>query len=150
MATTQVSVSDRTDDVMVFKTLRGQARDISIKRYLVDWGRKVSGPQKLTKDFLRPYWEHDIVLEEAPLVGTRSRIDLINANKNVMVEVSPESSHSYNAFFHGGSLNRFKDALKRDLSKDDYARVNGFTLVTLTDTDFPLTPEAFARQGVIL
>ncbi len=83
-------------------------------------------------------------------MGTRSRIDILNVNKAVMVEVSPESSHSFNAFFHQGSLNRFKDALKRDLAKDDYARVNGFTLVTLTDSDFPLTEAAFARQGVIL
>ncbi len=137
---------------MVFKTIRGREKDISIKRYLIDWDpvREVSKPQAATKAFLRTYWEHDIVLEEAPLVGSRSRIDLLNVNKAVMVEVSPESSHSYNAFFHRGSLNRFKDALKRDLAKDDYARVNGFTLVTLTDTDFPLTPDAFARQGVTL
>ncbi len=135
---------------MVFKTLNGRERDISIKRYRVDWDRKVSGPQKAVKDFLRPYWENDIVLEECPVVGTRSRIDLLNVNKAVMVEVSPESSHSYNAFFHGGSLTRFKDALKRDLSKGDYARINGFDLVELTEVDLPPTEEAFARQGVIL
>lgn len=135
---------------MVFLDLRGRERDIPVKRYRVDWDRKVSRPQKAAKDFLRPYWEHDIVLEEAPVVGTRSRIDLLNVNKAVMVEVSPESSHSFNPFFHQGSLNRFKNALKRDLAKADYARINGFTLVELSDTDFPLTPEAFARQGVVL
>ncbi len=137
---------------MVFKTLNGRERDVSIKRYLIDWEpeREVSKPQVDTKRFLRPYWEHDVVVEELPVVGTRCRVDLINLNKNIMVEVSPESSHSYNKFFHRGSLNRFKDALKRDLMKGEWARLNGLTLVELTEADFPLTPAAFERQGVTL
>lgn len=135
---------------MRFLTLNGRTKDISIKRYLVDWERRVSGPQKATKDFLKPYWKHDIVLEECPLVGTRYRIDLLNINKAIMVEVSPESSHSFNAFFHQGSLNRFKDALKRDLAKGDYARINNFTFVELTEADFPLSEAVFERQGVTL
>ncbi len=135
---------------MLFKTPNGRERDISIKRFLVDWERKVSGPQKAAKDFLRPYWAHDIVLEELVIPSTRLRIDLLNVNKAIVVEVSPESSHSFNAFFHQGSLNRFKDALKRDIKKAEWARKSGFSFVELTEDDFPLTPEAFARQGVIL
>lgn len=137
---------------MVFLDLRGRERDISIKRYLIDWEPKkeVSQPQAKTKRFLRPYWEHDIVVEELVLCGSRMRADLVNINKRIMVEVSPESSHSYNAFFHGGSLNRFKDAVKRDMLKARWAERNGLTLVELTETDFPLTEAAFARQGVTL
>ncbi len=138
---------------MVFKTLNGHERDISIKRYLIDWSpkREVSTYQRDAKRFLRPYWEHDIVVEELMLPGMRRmRADLINLNRAIMVEVSPESSHSYNAFFHQGSLNRFKDALKRDLAKARWAEVNGFLYCELTESDFPLTPEAFARQGVVL
>ncbi len=137
---------------MVFKTLNGRERDISIKQYRIDWdpAREVSKPQAATKAFLRAYWEHDIVLEELRIPGCRLRIDLVNVNKGVVVEVSPQSSHSFNAFFHRGSLNRFKDALKRDLNKQRWAEANGFTFVEITDTDFPLTPDAFARQGVTL
>ncbi len=136
---------------MVFKTPTGREVDVSIKRHLVKWERKVSGPQKAAKDFLRDYWQHDIVVEEFPIPrGRRMRVDLINLNRAIMVEVSPESSHSYNAFFHGGSLNRFKDALKRDMKKREWGELNGFTVVELVESDFPLTPEAFARQGVIL
>ncbi len=135
---------------MLFRTLNGRERDLSITRYRVDWDKVVSRPQKAAKDFLRPYWEHDIVVEELRLVGTRMRADLINLNRSIMVEVSPESSHSYNAFFHQGSLNRFKDALKRDMAKAEWARRNNLILVELTDADFPLTEDAFARQGVIL
>ncbi len=139
---------------MVFKTLNGRERDISTKRFQIDWERKVSGPQKQVKDFLRPYWEHGIVFEELVIpAGKRMRVDLLRMDgrpRPIMVEVSPESSHSYNAFFHGGSLNRFKDALKRDLAKQRWAEINGFDYVEITDTDFPLTEAAFARQGVIL
>lgn len=136
---------------MVFRTLNGRERDISIKPYRVDWDRVVSKPQKAVKDFVRHYWEGDIVLEEFRIPGSRYRIDLLRiGSQSVVIEVSPESSHSYNPFFHGGSLNRFKDALKRDFKKADWARASGFVLVELTEADFPLTETAFARQGVIL
>lgn len=139
---------------MVFKTLNGRERDISIRQYLIDWepAREVSKPQAAVKAFLRPYWQHGIVVEELMVPGTKWRVDLLRLDcaPPIMVEVSPEGSHSYNAFFHRGSLNRFKDALKRDLKKAEWARANGFTVVELTDTDFPLTEAAFARQGVTL
>src|SRR4051812_7221771 len=133
---------------MVFEDLIGRERDISISKYRIDWepAREVSKPQAAVKAFLRPYWAHDIVLEELRIPGCRLRVDLININRSIMVEVSPESSHSYNAFFHGGSLNRFKDALKRDMRKREWGERNGFTVVELVESDFPLTPEAFARQ----
>lgn len=135
---------------MLFKTINGRQVDIPTARYRVDWERIVSKPQKAVKDFLRPYWAHDIVFEEMRVPGSKMRIDLVNVNKGVVVEVSPESSHSFNAFFHRGSLNRFKDALKRDLRKAEWARANEFAFVELNETDFPLTPAAFERQGVYL
>ena len=138
---------------MVFKDLKGRERDISIKRYLINWERVVSRPQKAVKDFLRPYWEHGIVLEECPVFGSRMRIDLLRMDTcpPIVVEVSPESSHSFNAFFHGNSRNRFGRACKNDLDKERWAReINGFDYVELKETDFPLTEAAFARQGVTL
>lgn len=138
---------------MVFKDLRGYERDVSIKRYLVRWDRKVSGPQKATKDFLRPYWQHGIVLEELRIPGQRMRVDLLRMDcqpRPIMVEVSPESSHSFNAFFHRDSRNVFGAAIKRDVLKAQWAEINGFDLVVVTEADFPLTEDAFARQGVTL
>ncbi len=138
---------------MVFKTLNGHERDVPTKQYQIDWApaREVSSWQAKTKAFLRPYWERDIVFEEFRIPGPgKLRIDLLNVNKAVVVEVSPESSHSFNKFFHQGSLNRFKNALMRDLKKAKWATDSGFDYVELTEADFPLTPEAFARQGVIL
>lgn len=138
---------------MIFLTLRGQERDIPTKQYRIDWDpvREVSSWQAATKAFLRPYWENDIVFEEFRIPGAgKLRVDILNVNKAVVVEVSPESSHSYNAFFHGGSLNRFKDALKRDIKKREWAVKSKFAFVELTDTDFPLTVDAFERQGVTL
>lgn len=139
---------------MVFKTLNGRERDISIKRYLIEWSptREVSSWQAKTKMFLRPYWGHGIVLEEFRIPGSKLRVDLLRMDgpTPIMVEVSPESSHSYNEFFHGKSRNRFKDALKRDFKKREWGERCGFLCVELQETDFPLTEAAFARQGVIL
>jgi hypothetical protein len=137
----------------MFRTLNGRERDVSIKRYLIDWSpeREVSSFQRDTKRFLYPYWRHDIVLEEFRIPGAGLlRVDLLNVVKGIMVEVSPESSHSYNAFFHRGSMNVFKDALKRDLAKAKWAEANGFQYVEIIGSDFPLSQAVFERQGVTL
>ncbi len=138
---------------MFFNTLNGIPRNVPHKQYLIDWSpaKEVSTFQGATKKFLRPYWQHDIVFEEFRIPGKGMlRIDILNVNKKIVVEVSPESSHSYNKFFHQGSLNRFKDALKRDIAKQKWAKDSGFQYVELIESDFPLTEESFARQGVIL
>lgn len=136
---------------MVFRDSKGRERNVPYKQYLIKWdrAREVSRPQAETKRFLRAYWQNDIVLEEFRIPGTKKRVDLLNVNKGIIVEVSPESSHSFNQFFHG-SLAGFRAALKRDLEKEEWARFNGFSFVELTETDFPLSEAAFERQGVTL
>ncbi len=136
---------------MQFTTLNGRPRDVPTAPYAVDWARKVSGPQKAVKDFLRPYWEHGVVLEEFRIPGSKLRVDLLRLDgaRGVMVEVSPESSHSFNAFFHG-SLSGFKASLKRDISKARWAELNDLVYCEIVESDFPLTVAAFERQGVIL
>lgn len=119
---------------MVFRTLNGRERNLSITPYLIDWDRRVSGPQKRVKDFLKPYWGRDTVLEEAAIVGNRMRLDLVNVNKLIVVEVSPSQHSSYNKFFHG-SMEGFKSSLRRDLKKANWCALNGFVYCELVDED---------------
>ncbi len=120
--------------------------NVTVNKYLIDWDHAVSKPQKLVKDFLRPYWGTKVVLEEfkVPGPGCRLRVDLMNLTDHIAVEVSPKGSHSYNPFFHGGSRHKFGSAMKRDLDKQTWLERNGFTYVELTDDDFDkLSPEWF-------
>lgn len=137
---------------MIVKDLLGRKCKMPTKPYLIDWDRAVSGPQKLAKDFLRPYWERDLVLEEARLPRSLMRFDLINATRGIVVEVSPISTHGeFNPFMHG-SLAGWSKRLKSDMDKERWAALNGFIFVELTDPELAdLSPALFAdRWGVIL
>ncbi len=104
----------------------------------------MSKPQKQVKDFLRPYWESHVVLEEFIIPGSRLRCDLLNVTRHIAVEVSPDGSHSFNPFFHRGSKHRFFDAVRRDLNKTEWLKKNGFTYVEVQEDDFDkLSPEWF-------
>ena len=118
--------------------------------YLIDWERKVSKPQKLVKEFLRPYWQTSVVGEEVRVPGSKCRLDLVNFTRRVVVEVSPDSSHSFNKFFH---KNRFKfgGAVQRDLDKVSWCDRNGFTYVELGEDDIAnLSVALFKELGVEL
>lgn len=108
---------------------------VNVSRYLCDWDRKVSRPQKLVKDFLQPFWKHSLILEEFRIPGSLLRIDLMNVNRRIAVEVSPAGSHSYNSFFHKNRPS-FGAAVARDLAKESWCRANGFAYVEIGEDDF--------------
>ena len=119
---------------MIFKTLNGRDAYMSPTKYRIDWDRVVSGPQKRVKDFLKPYWKNDAVFEEARIPRSLLRIDLLNVSKGIVVEVSPMQHSAYHPFFHG-SEEGFKQSLKRDLIKAQWAELNNLTYVELCEED---------------
>jgi hypothetical protein len=122
---------------MLFTDLRGRKRDIPLSRYLIDWDppREVSKPQAAVKAFLRPFWSHKQVVEEFRIPGSKLRLDLYCIPDNLVIEVSPEATHTkYNPFMHG-SLSGYRGVMKRDLQKVEWCERNGLTLVTLVDED---------------
>lgn len=130
---------------MKFKKLNSnQYINVRIQKYAVDWDRVVSKPQKAVKDFFYPYWNADVVLEEFRIPGTLLRFDLVNLNKKLLVEVSPHSVHGkFNPFFHK-TKHKFKESIKRDLLKYDWAEQNGFFLMEIYEEDIPnLSPRWF-------
>jgi len=119
--------------------LNGRPYSIKVSDYAVDWERKVSKPQKLVKDFLRPFWSLHVVTEECSIPtgkGRPMRVDLMNWTRRLAVEVSPSSSHSFNRFFHGNKIN-FGAAVKRDLQKEEWCTLNRFTFIEIGDDDLP-------------
>lgn len=128
------------------KLLSDAVINVNISKYRIDWDKKVSGPQKKTKDFLRPYWETDVVLEEFMIPGSRLRIDLFNITQKIAIEVSPDSTHkNFNKFMHrtrGGYLETFK----KDLKKQEWIENSGYKYIALTDIELKQLNKKFIEE----
>lgn len=102
----------------------------------IDWERIISKPQKKIKDFLKLYWQHDPVIEEFYIPGSKLRIDLFNVRLKIAVEVSPSAVHcEYNKFFHRNNRFNFLDKVKKDEQKRNWCNINNIRLVELYDDD---------------
>jgi hypothetical protein len=118
---------------MTFKTLIGKRR--RIKRpviYLINWEKgSRSKLQATVKDFLKVFWDGDVVFEEFPLVGTRLTLDFYNATKNIAIEVQGRQHTKYNKFFHKGNKMNYLDQLKRDEEKLAFCDLNSIKLLEI-------------------
>jgi len=124
--------------------------NVNLAPYYVDWNHKVSAPQKLVKDFLKPFWKSDCVLEEFRIPKTLLRLDLFNVSRHIVVEISPEQHQEFNEFFHKTRAG-FLSSLKRDMEKRAWAENEGFTFVEIYADDMEkLSKEWFAENGVNL
>ena len=119
---------------MKIKNIYGKDANVNIAAYTIDWDKKVSKPQKIVKDIIRPIWAGDLVCEEFRIPSSKLRIDLINFTLGVVVEVSPKSSHSFSVFFHKNRSN-FLSSRKRDIKKEEWSLSNGFIYIELIDKD---------------
>ena len=136
---------------MLFKTLNGRDRDVSLAPYLIDWDRVVSGPQKAVKDFLFPYWSGKTVCEEFKIPASRMRVDLLCINDSIMVEVDGAQHDKLNLFMHG-SVSGFTAAIKRDLEKQRWAELNGLQYIVIKQHEIPLLSCEWIEKtfGVVL
>jgi hypothetical protein len=119
------------------------------KKYLIDWNKKSRSKFQLeTKNFLKPYWQYDIVFEEFRLVGTRLSFDFYNANKKIMIEVQGAQHTKFVKFFHGNRL-KYLQQLKRDDKKYEFCQKNNLKLVEIYPTD-KICLEFFENQQIYL
>lgn len=109
---------------------------ITIKNYLIDWDKpSVSKPQTTVKNFLYDYWKNCIVLEECRIPGSLLRLDFLNINKKIIIEVSPKNVHDqFNLFFHKTRIG-YLNSLKRDFKKIEWAEAAGYTLLEIYEED---------------
>ena len=102
---------------MKWRLKTGKEVNFNPRPYIVDWDRKVSGPQKKVKDFLYLFWKNHIVLEEMTLPRTRRRYDILSLTIKCVIEISPDEVHlQYNEFMHGNRAGYLKK-LKADSKK---------------------------------
>ena len=136
---------------MVFKTLTGASKRVKKpKNYLVKWGgQSRSKLQYSVKQFMKPYWDMDIVFEEFPIAGTRMSFDFYNSNKNIAIEVQGGQHLKYTPFFHGKSKSTFLSQIRRDNEKQKFCEINNIKLVEIYPND-ELCVDLFESFGVIL
>lgn len=131
---------------MKFLTITGKEKNVNISEYLIDWDRKVSGPQKKVKDFLKPFWKNCVVLEEFLIPGCLLRADIVNISKNILLEVSPAQHHEFNKHFHKNKVG-YLNSIKRDFEKEQWAIKNKFTFIEILEEDLDkLSRELFKKE----
>lgn len=132
---------------MKFKTLTGKLKDIPVHKHLIDWsGDSLSHFQEDVKDFMYPYWKHDVVCEELPVAGTKMRLDIINLTRRIIIEVNGIAHLDPQSHFHNGSRINWLNQVKRDMAKHRWAEINGYKLVEIEPEDMPLTKSFFKER----
>lgn len=120
---------------MRLKTLKGKSTWHNINKYKIDWNDKsASKIQYQVKQFLEPYWNGCIVMEEFRIPGSRMKIDFYNANKNIAVEVDGKQHDDFNKHFHKNKLGLLK-SFRRDKMKEEWCELNGITLCRIPEDD---------------
>ena len=119
---------------------------INVPKYRIKWaGKTRSKFQSGVKAFLKPYWQNDICIEEFRIPGCLLRCDIINLTQKIVVEISGRQHQEHVKHFHGESRIGFRDQIKRDCMKMDWAIANHFKFVEIFEEDLPLT-EAFFKD----
>lgn len=121
--------------------------NVDVFDYKLDFDNiKGSKPEIKVKKFLKPYWIRDLVLEEFFIPGSRLRVDIININKKIAIEISPAGTHSFNKFFHKNIIG-FAERLKKEMNKETWCIKNGLKYVELGDEELEnLTSEMFKKN----
>ena len=124
----------------------GRLVNKNVSKYLIDWDKKSrSKIQFKIKQFLKEYWENQIVYEEFPVYGTRLKVDILNATKKIAVEVNGGQHTSFNKFFHKTRIN-FLRSLQRDHKKLEWLKVNSFELIEIEEKEVPLVNYKFIED----
>ena len=116
---------------MTFKTLLGKRRRIKKPiNYLINWEEgSRSKLQGKVKNFLKVFWDGDVVFEEFPVVGSRLTLDFYNATIKIAIEVQGKQHTKYNKFFHRNNKINYLNQLKRDDEKLAFCDLNNIKLL---------------------
>lgn len=119
----------------------------SVSKYRIVWdGKSRSQPQFLAKQFLKTYWSTQVVYEEFPVYGTLMRVDILNATKNIAIEINGAQHSQFSKHFHGSRTNYF-NSIQRDMLKRGWLEKNGFNIIEIEDHEVAaLSLEFFVKK----
>jgi len=118
------------------KNIYGSYVNKNVEKYRIDWEEKSrSQAQFRTKDFLKQYWQNDIVYEEFPVYGSRMKVDIVNMTRKIAIEVQGDQHYKFNKHFHSNSRLKYLASLKRDVKKLEWLESNGFVVAEVTEKE---------------
>ena len=138
---------------MKFRKLRSEKlSEVKISNYYIDWDKdSCSSYQTKVKRFLKRFWTGQLVLEEFRIPGSLYRIDIINLNKKIAIEVDGEFHEEYSEFAHRGSRTNWWKQMRRDEEKRKWCEECGYIVIQITPDDIPnLSPEWFKENYNII
>lgn len=120
---------------MKFKMLNGREKYKNINKNKIDWEKPSrSKIQFKVKQFLKKYWEYDLVYEEMPVIGTKMSLDIVNYTNKIAIEVHGRQHIEFVKHFHGNRSN-YRRQLNRDTLKEEWCEMNGFKYVDIYPGD---------------
>jgi hypothetical protein len=126
--------------------INGKLINKNVSKYKINWHEpSASNLQYQVKQFLCPYWKHQIVYEEFPVYQTRMRVDILNATKRIAVEVNGTQHSQYSKFFHGNRANYLR-SIKRDFKKLEWLELNKFKLIEIEADEVEQLTEEFIEK----
>lgn len=136
----------------IFTTVKGKKKTVNIEKYRIDWDKKsLSKFQFEVKQFLRQFWELNVVYEELKVPGSKMRIDFYNKTKGIAIEVDGAQHDNFSEYFHQGSRTVYRNQVIRDEKKDEFCELNEITLVRIKPKDLKdLSKDWFLTKGVTL
>lgn len=116
--------------------VNGRAVFKNVSKYRIDWEKPSrSKIQFKVKQFLKEFWQSNIVYEEFPVYGSRLKVDIVNMTKRIAVEVNGAQHDSFNKFFHSNSRLKYLDSIKRDVIKAEWLEKNNFRLLEINEDE---------------
>lgn len=137
---------------MKFLTLNGKTVSRNYSNYVIDWDKKsLSKIQFRVKQFLKPFWQNMVVIEEFPVPSTLLRVDYMNLTLKIAIEVQGFLHTEFNAHFHQYPSNYLKQ-IKNDVKKAKWLELNNYKLIEVYEDEIKdLSKNYFLiKHGLIL
>jgi len=126
---------------------------IRARDYAIDWEK--DGASKLEvrfRDLIYPKWKDSIVLFQFRIPGSLMRLDFLNCNKRLVVEIHGPQHENFNKHFHNNSRINYLESIKRDAMKWEWCNQNKITVLELKERDLDKFSTEYIEKefGVIL
>jgi len=120
---------------------------LTTKKYGIDWGNSgASGIEIQFRNLIFPYWKNSIVLYQPRIPGSLLRLDFLNCNKRLCVEINGEQHGKFNKHFHHNSRMNYLASIKKDVIKQQWLEKNNIALLELEKKDLDLFSSEYIKE----
>lgn len=114
----------------------GKLVNINSNKYAIDWENDGNSSLEIKfRNLIYPYWKSQIILFQPIVPGSKLKLDFLNINKKLCVEIDGSQHDKYNKYFHNNSRNNWLASLNRDRRKELWLEENNIKLLRLIEED---------------